>query len=121
MAYRELYQYRKLADSDAIRLIVLHPSVDLEDIVECDLLHTSWAECEEDVFDHYTAISYVWGDPGDTRTILVDGKILSITATLDSALQNIRSWNRPIRLWAAKPNLQFRTRSNRHYCEAKTP
>ena len=64
MAYRELYQYRKLADSDAIRLIVLHPSVDLEDIVECDLLHTSLAECEEDVFDHYTAISYVWGDPG---------------------------------------------------------
>ena len=52
MAYRELYQYRKLADSDAIRLIVLHPSVDLEDIVECDLLHTSLAECEEDVFDH---------------------------------------------------------------------
>jgi hypothetical protein len=42
-------------------------------------------ECEEDVVSHYTAISYVWGDPMDTRTIMIDGKTLEITATLDWA------------------------------------
>ena len=95
------YRYRKLTDSDAIRLIILQPSLDSADPIQCELIHTSLTECEEDIIDHYTAISYVWGDPDDTREILVDdGKILNITATLDSALRQIRPWNRSIRLWA---------------------
>ena len=55
----EKYQYGKLSGSDAIRLIKLYSSPDLEAQVCCELLHTSLTECEDDVFNVYTAISYV--------------------------------------------------------------
>ena len=85
--HHELYQYRNLTDSDAIRLIVLQLALNLEDQVECDLLHISLTECEKDIIGHYTAISYVWADPGYTRKISVDdGKDISVIAMLDSAL-----------------------------------
>ncbi|PMD61290.1 HET-domain-containing protein [Hyaloscypha bicolor E] len=96
----EKYQYHGLNGSDAIRLIKLHPSTDLEAQVRCELLHTSLTECEDDVINTYTAISYVWGDPNDTRTVLVDEKTLEITATLDTALRHIRSRDGVARLWA---------------------
>ena len=52
---------------------------DLEDQLECALLHTSLTECEEDIISHYTTISYVWGDPRHTRKISVnDGKDISV-------------------------------------------
>ena len=96
-----LYRYRKLTESDAIRLIIVQPALDFKDLIQCRIIHTSLTECEENIVDHYTAISYVWGDPEDTRKILVDNdKFLNITTTLDSALRHIRPWNKSIRLWA---------------------
>jgi len=53
----EKYQYRELSGSDAIRLIKAYPSTDLAAQVCCELLHTSLTECEDDVFNVYTAIS----------------------------------------------------------------
>lgn len=57
----EHYQYRELNGSDAIRLIKLYPSADLQAQVRCELLHTSLTECEDNVFNIYAAISYVCG------------------------------------------------------------
>jgi hypothetical protein len=58
------------------------------------------AEYRDDICDHYIAISYVWGDQNDTRTISVDGKRLQITASLDSALRHVRDHRRVLRVWA---------------------
>lgn len=92
------YQYRGLQGSDAIRIIKLYPSSVLDTEAQCELLHTSLTECEEDIHSLYTAISYVWGDVSDTRTISVDVKRLEITTTLDSALRYIRLKNDLVRL-----------------------
>lgn len=100
MGDHENYQYRGLQGSDAIRIIKLCPSNVPDAELQCELLHTSLTECEEDIHSLYTAISYVWGDVKDTKTILVDGKKLEITATLHSALLHIRLKNDPARLWA---------------------
>jgi hypothetical protein len=45
-------------------------------------------------------LSYVWGDPISTRSIVVDGYSLSITANLDSALRHVRDNEHAIRVWA---------------------
>lgn len=94
------YQYRRLQGSDAIRIIKLYPSSVLDAEIKCELLRTSLTECEEDIHSLYTAISYVWGDVSETKTISIDGKKLKITATLYSALRHIRLKKEPTRLWA---------------------
>jgi hypothetical protein len=75
MKSQEKYQYQALPASDSI-LIKLQPSADLNAQIQCELIPTSLTECEKDITNPYTAISYVWGDPKYTRTILVDGKPL---------------------------------------------
>ncbi|KAH8773987.1 heterokaryon incompatibility protein-domain-containing protein, partial [Hyaloscypha finlandica] len=93
------YEYSQLNGPDAIRLIHLQPCKDLEAGIECSLKDTTLAEYR-DIYDHYIAISYVWGDQDDTRTISVDGKRLRITASLDSALRHVRDHRRVLRVWA---------------------
>jgi len=94
------YEYSQLNGPDAIRLIHLQPCKDLEAGIECSLKDATLAEYRDDICDHYIAISYVWGDQDDTRTISVDGKRLQITASLDSALRHVRDHRRVLRVWA---------------------
>jgi hypothetical protein len=94
------YQYSELTGKDAIRLIHLQPCEDLETDIECSLKDAILAEYRDDIGDHYTAISYVWGDESDTRSISVDRKRLEITASLESALRHIRDDRRVLRVWA---------------------
>ncbi|KAN0120256.1 Heterokaryon incompatibility protein (HET) domain containing protein [Hyaloscypha variabilis] len=68
--------------------------------VECFLKDTTLAECRDDIGDHYIALSYVWGDQTDKRSISVDGRRLEITASLDSALRYIRDYRRVFHIWA---------------------
>ncbi|KAE9368933.1 HET-domain-containing protein, partial [Stipitochalara longipes BDJ] len=96
----EVYQYSELEGDDAIRLIYLQPCEDLEARIECSLKDAILTEYGEDIGDHYIAISYVWGDKNDRRSILVDGKRLDITASLDSALRHVRDRQRVLRVWA---------------------
>jgi hypothetical protein len=94
------YEYSQLNGPDAIRLIHLQPCKNLEAGIECSLKDATLAEYRDDICDHYIAISYVWGDQDDTRTISVDGKRLQITASLDSALRYVRDHRRALRVWA---------------------
>jgi hypothetical protein len=66
LAIMSNYQYQKLTVSDAIRLILLQPSTDLDSPLVCTLLHTSLTRCHNNLIDKYTALSYVWGDPART-------------------------------------------------------
>ncbi|KAF8853985.1 HET-domain-containing protein [Acephala macrosclerotiorum] len=94
------YQYTPLRERGAIRIIELQPSPDVEAQVECSLVHTTLYDCDRDTLNHYTALSYVWGDARDTTTILVDGMKLDITTNLYSALRHVRDKGRPYRVWA---------------------
>jgi hypothetical protein len=94
------YQYQKLTEPDALRLVLLKPSNDLEGPLDCDLLSTTLSNCENDLLDHYTALSYVWGDSSRRVLIKVAGRILSITGSLDTALRHLRDLSRVRRIWA---------------------
>jgi hypothetical protein len=100
MEQKRRYQYQPLHEPDAIRLICLQPCPTLSAKVHCTILHSTLSHYENDTIEHYTALSYVWGDPHLTATISVDGFDLEITANLDSALRHIRDATRVRRVWA---------------------
>jgi hypothetical protein len=82
-------------------LIELQPSQDVSAPLKCSLLHTRLPLCDNrDIFGHYIALSYVWGNPEKSRTLFVDGKRLDITANLCSALLDLRDGERSFLLWA---------------------
>lgn len=94
------YQYQALEAEGAIRLITLHPSPDLLAPVQCSMIHTTLLEYEMDTIDHYSALSYVWGDSGETALIQLDNHDFRVTINLESALRHIRDATRSRKLWA---------------------
>ena len=96
MSLTSTFQYEKLIENDAIRLIVLKPAQDLESRVECSLTKRSewWPG------GTLLCFSYPSADAKDTRTISVDGKDLDVTANLESALRHIRDLARSSHIWA---------------------
>jgi hypothetical protein len=95
-----LFKYKTLTESDSFRLILLQPSSLHKADLRCTLLHTTLSQCDRDIIDHYTALSYVWGDPTQTGSIYVDDQRFTITATLDAALRDLRDPSRVLRIWA---------------------
>jgi hypothetical protein len=95
-----MYTYEPLLSEDSVRLLVLEPSSDSASELTGSLLHTSITECDNDLIEGYTALSYVWGNPEKAGTILVEGREIHITANLEAALRNIRNGSRAHRIWA---------------------
>ena len=91
--------YQPLTEPDSIRLIELLPAPQLSCEVECRLIHTSLSQIKHTFFGHYTAMSYVWGNPEKTKIIYVDGIPLAITTNLFSALRDSRDKTKPMRIW----------------------
>ncbi|PVH72694.1 HET-domain-containing protein, partial [Cadophora sp. DSE1049] len=96
----EPYQYQSIQDNDGIRLIQLQPSKSSDSIIRCDLIHTRLRTVKQDIFEHYTALSYVWGDATQTTQIMVGEKTLEVTKSLDSALRHLRDERRVLNIWA---------------------
>ena len=94
------YQYEPLLEEDAIRLLELKPTPDLQATLECSLVHTTLSECDNDLVDHYTALPYVWGDAKKTKTISIEGKELDVTVNLEPALRHLRDPGRRRMVWA---------------------
>lgn len=93
------YQYRPLnPDKHEIRLLwiepyALAPSAH-EKVVECRLYHASLLDKPE-----YMALSYVWGNPKETRVIKLNGFPFEVTVNLDIALRKMRERNVSRALW----------------------
>ncbi|CAD6446898.1 9d3d13e4-6aac-4073-bae1-552b574167e2 [Sclerotinia trifoliorum] len=94
------YQYRPLHEHDAIRIIIVHPEALISSPLSCSLIHSTLSHYHNSLIDQYTALSYVWGDANNTRTILVDEKPLSITASLETALRHMRDTQKDMMIWA---------------------
>lgn len=94
------YHYLPITDHDGIRLVVLHPSPDKAAAVQCQIIHTTLRQAQQDIYDHYTALSYVWGDANDTTSISVDGYPLRVTKNLECALRHRRDDKRSLNVWA---------------------
>jgi hypothetical protein len=96
----EPYQYFPITDHDGIRLIVLQPSADKATTVQCEILHVTLRQAQDEICDHYTALSYVWRDPDDTTAILVKGYPLRVTKSLERSFRYLRDEKRHLNVWA---------------------
>ncbi|KAI9640013.1 hypothetical protein NHQ30_011573 [Ciborinia camelliae] len=83
----------------SIRLLVLHAD-NPGSIIRCSLIHTTLRECRTDIYHPYTALSYVWGNSGARKDILLNGKRFSVTTNLAAALEDLRHHKDDFRLWA---------------------
>ena len=77
--------YSLLASPENIRLITLLPNSDYNALIECTLYETDFA-----LQPKYEALSYVWGAPGSTRRILLNGEMIPIRENLEAALRELR-------------------------------
>jgi hypothetical protein len=94
------YTHSPLTEPGAIRLIDLQPCPDVNAEVRCSIIHTTLYDCDMEIIEPCTALSYIWGDPNDIVEIFVDGKGLEITTNLDSGLRHIRDKTRSRLIWA---------------------
>ena len=99
MSNPDTYQYRPLISADEIRLLLLQPGAPGSDI-HCSLIHTTLQECHDDIYENYTALSYVWGDASQKRVIFIDERPSQITINLATALEDLRHQHSTLRLWA---------------------
>ncbi|PKS05013.1 hypothetical protein jhhlp_008379 [Lomentospora prolificans] len=76
-----------------IRLVRILP--ERMSALRCELVQASI-----DNAPRYVAISYAWGDSGDTQNILVDGVSKPITTSLYGALKALRRRNGVVTVWA---------------------
>lgn len=93
------YEYSPITDARGIRQLELYPSSDKGAPICGSLLHTI-LPTNDDIFDDYTALSYVWGDNNKTSIVLIDGRPLVVTKNLDCALKHMRSEKKKIYIWA---------------------
>jgi hypothetical protein len=94
MASQALYNE---LEHNEIRLLELEPG-NTQAQIECRLFKVA-VSAEPD----YEAISYVWGDPTITETILCNNRAIEVTVSLAHALRRLRSAHRedaPRVLWA---------------------
>ncbi|KAN0090416.1 HET domain containing protein [Hyaloscypha variabilis] len=75
--------------ASSIRLLTLFPSPSSEATIECSLKNASLDTLNEQ--KPYRALSYVWGDPGVTTPITVNGSQKAVTTNLAAALRHLRA------------------------------
>ncbi|KAI5456204.1 HET domain-containing protein [Mariannaea sp. PMI_226] len=89
-----VYQlYSPLPAGKWTRILVLEPGA-IGDPIDCSL-HVAAFDTQT-----YDAISYVWGNTGDVRSIHCQGHEVDITANLFQALRQMRHPREPKRIWA---------------------
>ncbi|KAI1263547.1 HET-domain-containing protein [Xylariaceae sp. FL1019] len=76
-----------------IRIVRLLPSPVFRSPIKCELEYVLLEKAE------YEALSYFWGDPKMTQTILVDHRPYPLTINLICALRYLRYDDRPRNLW----------------------
>lgn len=91
------FQYPALNSLDSIRLLTLQPGLPGSKI-HCDVEERTLLECN-DIYENYTALSYVWGAATETKPIVVNGHSFEATINLVAALDDHRDERRPLRLW----------------------
>jgi len=92
-----LYQYQPLQHSDSIRILILHPSPDESDPIECTICHENLSDEEL----YYEAVSYTWGNSNLTHVIHCNDakQRLSVGENCHAALRRLRLPEERRALW----------------------
>ncbi|KAL2062841.1 hypothetical protein VTL71DRAFT_5913 [Oculimacula yallundae] len=96
----KVFHYEELSEADSFRLLLLQPSQSHDSPLHCQIIHTTLSQCDRDIIDQYTALSYVWGDPSNKGSVYLNGTLVTITANLDAALRDLRDATRVVWIWA---------------------
>lgn len=80
----------------AIRLLSLNRGSN-DDKIRCSLFQAELQERDNAI--SYEALSYTWGSPDLTESIIVDGYYLNVTSHLYVALQHLRHQDEDRILW----------------------
>lgn len=82
-------EYKRLNPSkQEIRLLEIQPARNLDEPIESRLVTVRLSDSD----DHdFIGLSSLYGDPGQTETILVNGRPVTITLHLAQALRNVRA------------------------------
>ncbi|OAG04810.1 HET-domain-containing protein, partial [Paraphaeosphaeria sporulosa] len=88
------YKYQGLVDEDEIRLLVVEPGNQDEDL-RCSLVHARLSDRPD-----FEAISYTWGTDAPSKQILLDGHIFPVRNNIYHALKRYRHATRQRILWA---------------------
>ena len=108
MCNSKRYHYQGLGP-DRFRLLRIHPM--RMSTISCEMFDASLDQPPQ-----YVAISYAWGDPGDTQTISIGGTDVVVTTSLYGALNALRSCSGEcVTVWADalcinQDNLEERSR-----------
>ncbi|KAK8011020.1 hypothetical protein PG990_009985 [Apiospora arundinis] len=97
MSVVETYKHEPLGSRDAIRVFDLLPAISPRAPVEVRLREVSLTT--SDVKVQYEALSYVWGDATQGKSILFAGKRLGVTDNCHDALVHLRRKMRSRTLW----------------------
>jgi hypothetical protein len=93
------YCYQPISPGpDTIRLLHLLPSENKDAPIQCRLIDYS-LQISSKRKHLYEALSYVWGGENKPNSLSVDGRILSITASLHAALLRLRDYALGRFLW----------------------
>jgi hypothetical protein len=86
------FRYRELGWME-FRLVRILP--ERMSTIKCEIIHATLENPPT-----YIAISYAWGDSGDTRKIQVEGSSFPITSNLYGALKVLRRKSEAVMVWA---------------------
>ena len=89
------HSYAPFTGCDQIRILVLEPSGGWRDIVCCRMLTVALTTKPQ-----YEALSYTWGDPNLSRTIVINGRPMRVGNNLESALRHLRLGHEERIIWA---------------------
>ncbi|KAG9231528.1 heterokaryon incompatibility protein-domain-containing protein [Amylocarpus encephaloides] len=89
--------YRSLS-LDSIRLLRLLPHKDKNAPIQCQLVDYSLQESDQRMH-LYDALSYVWGDPDNPRSIYIGEHDLPVTRNLHAALSRLRNFSLERIIW----------------------
>ncbi|KAE9963957.1 hypothetical protein EG328_010897 [Venturia inaequalis] len=97
------YHYQALTTEDTIRIVVLNPAERYEDDLKCNILIRSRLDLfrsTDNRINNYEAVSYAWGAPTLTKTLICDDtSLLNITSNVDGMLRSLRKTHRSRNLW----------------------
>ena len=87
------FSYRPLLNEDDFRLLVIKAGSATES-VHCTLHNFSRANSPK-----YAALSYTWGAPGVTYSILLNGSEFSVRINCESAIRHLRRPDKDVTIW----------------------
>lgn len=91
----EIYQYEPIIqDEHGFRIVRLLPGAGR--YIHVEIIHASFDESD---LMEYDAVSYVWGSPELTSSIIVGGKKLHVTQNLELVLRDLRLPEQERYLW----------------------